>query len=86
MPVGAELVLVAHSGAGLFVPGLVDAVRPRGAVFVDAVLPPPTGDLPVAPAGLRDLLRDRVDADGLLPPWTRCARDTGGVMAQRCSA
>ncbi|GGQ51034.1 alpha/beta fold hydrolase [Couchioplanes azureus] len=65
-----DLVLVPHSNAGLYAPGLVAALPVRAVVFVDAVLPPPAGDLPAAPPGMRDLLRERVDAEGLLPPWT----------------
>ncbi|OJF15368.1 hypothetical protein BG844_04865 [Couchioplanes caeruleus subsp. caeruleus] len=70
LPERDDLVLVPHSNAGLYVPGLVTDPRVRNVVFVDAVLPPPTGDLPTAPAPMQDLLRDRVDADGRLPPWT----------------
>ncbi|GAA3777994.1 hypothetical protein GCM10022225_77270 [Plantactinospora mayteni] len=71
LPDADDVVLVPHSNAGLYIPAIV-ATRPvRGAVFVDAVLPPARGDAPVAPAGLRDMLRDRVDLDGNLPPWTR---------------
>ncbi|MFY1687707.1 hypothetical protein [Plantactinospora sp. WMMB782] len=64
--------LVPHSNAGLYVPALV-ATRPvRGAVFVDAVLPPASGSVPVAPTRLAEMLRDRIDPeDGRLPPWTR---------------
>ena len=70
LPERDDLVLVPHSNAGLYVPGLVSTRPVRGVVFVDAVLPPAKGDVPVAPEGLRKLLRHRVDADGLLPPWT----------------
>jgi hypothetical protein len=71
LPDADDVVLVPHSNAGLFIPAIV-ATRPvRGAIFVDAVLPPAGGDMPVAPAGLRDMLRDRVDLGGNLPPWTR---------------
>jgi hypothetical protein len=40
------------------------------AVFVDAVLPPPRGRVPLAPPALLDVLRERAGDDGLLPPWT----------------
>ncbi|RBQ15930.1 hypothetical protein DP939_33560 [Spongiactinospora rosea] len=70
LPAQDDLLLVAHSNAGLYVPALTRALPVRGVVFVDAVLPPAKGDVPVAPEGLRELLRGRVDADGLLPPWT----------------
>ncbi|MCW3844140.1 hypothetical protein ONA70_29020 [Micromonospora yasonensis] len=71
LPESDDLVLVPHSNAGLYIPALVTTRPVRGAVFVDAVLPPPRGIVPVAPAGLRDMLRDRVEPDGNLPPWTR---------------
>ena len=65
-----DLLLVAHSNAGLYVPALTAGRPVRGAVFVDAVLPPAKGIMPVAPEGLREFLRDAVDADGRLPLWT----------------
>ncbi|WP_249714995.1 hypothetical protein [Rhizomonospora bruguierae] len=71
LPDADDLVLVPHSNAGLYVPALVMKRPVRGAVFVDAVLPPARGSVPVAPAGLRDMLRDHVGADASLPPWTR---------------
>ncbi|WP_199035431.1 hypothetical protein [Glycomyces salinus] len=70
LPPGEELLLVPHSNAGLYAPALaLDAPR-RRVVFVDAILPPPNGTLPVAPPGLRDALAAEADEDGLLPPWT----------------
>ncbi|MEO3747272.1 hypothetical protein [Plantactinospora sp. B5E13] len=71
LPDSDDLVLVPHSNAGLYVPAIVMTRPVRGAVFVDAVLPPARGDVPVAPARLRDMLRDHVGPDGTLPPWTR---------------
>ncbi len=66
-----QVLLVAHSNAGLFIPLLVThATRPvRGCVFVDAALPAPAGPTPVAPTELLDFLRTRA-IDGRLPPWT----------------
>jgi len=65
-----ELVLVPHSNAGLYVPALVASRPVRATVFLDAVLPPENGCIPVAPAGLVAMLRDRVGSDGLLPLWS----------------
>ncbi|MCY1144137.1 hypothetical protein OWR29_39600 [Actinoplanes sp. Pm04-4] len=65
-----ELILVAHSNAGLYVPAMAVRRPVRGVVFVDAVLPPARGEMSVAPVGLRESLRDLVGADGKLPPWT----------------
>ncbi|WP_431897791.1 hypothetical protein [Micromonospora haikouensis] len=65
-----ELVLVPNSNAGLYVPALVASRPVRATVFLDAVLPPESDRIPVAPAGLIATLRDRVGADGLLPLWS----------------
>jgi len=70
LPTDERLVLVPHSNAGLYVPGLVAQRRVAAAVFVDAVLPIPGSPTPVAPVALLELLRPKVDADGMLPPWT----------------
>ncbi|HEY3086743.1 MAG TPA: hypothetical protein VGJ59_01595 [Jatrophihabitantaceae bacterium] len=66
-----QMLLVAHSNAGLFVPLLVKhAVRSvRGCLFVDAALPPRADSTPVVPAELLDILRGKV-TNGRLPPWT----------------
>jgi hypothetical protein len=62
-------VVVAHSNAGRF----AGWVAPEGAlvIYVDAALPPPSGDAPMAPEGLLEHLAGRASDDGLLPPWTR---------------
>ncbi|MGH8878070.1 MAG: alpha/beta fold hydrolase [Stackebrandtia sp.] len=69
---GRELVLVAHSNAGLFVPmtnaGLTHRIR--ATVFADASLPAPTGETPVVPGEILGFLRGLADEDGLLPRWT----------------
>lgn len=70
LPSRGDLVLVPHSNAGLYVPALLQAPGVRGAVFVDAVLPPSGGEVSVAPEGMRAQLSGLVDGDGLLPPWT----------------
>lgn len=66
-----DLVLVPHSNAGCYVPTLCGQRRVVGAVFVDAVLPPRQGWLPVAPPELIDLLRPLADDTAVLPPWTQ---------------
>jgi hypothetical protein len=70
LPTEQDLVVVPHSNAGLYVPELVMQRRVVGAVFVDAVLPPGRGYLPLAPPAFLDLLREKADDDGLLPVWT----------------
>ena len=70
LPTEQDLVVVPHSNAGVYVPELVMQRRVVGAVFVDAVLPPGRGHVPLAPPAFLDLLREKADDDGLLPVWT----------------
>jgi len=72
VPAGtAEVVVVAHSGAGLYVPAVVDRCPApvAGCVLVDAALPPRRGRTPAAPPELLDQLR-AMAVDGRLPVWT----------------
>jgi hypothetical protein len=72
LPDGDEVVLVAHSNAGLFVPAVVERVERtiEGLVFVDAAVPARRGPTAVvSPANLR-FLEGLVAADGRLPQWT----------------
>lgn len=71
LPTEQDLVLVPHSNAGAYVPDLVMQRRVAATVFVDAVLPPGHGLLPLAPPAFLDLLRAKADDDGLVPVWTR---------------
>ena len=67
-----SVILVAHSGAGLLVPWIVDVLDPRPAatVFVDAGLPDrDVASVEIAGPTLRDPLRSLVNVDGMLPPW-----------------
>jgi hypothetical protein len=70
LPMDRELVLVPHSNAGAYVPALTTQRRVVAAVFVDAVLPPDRGRVPLAPPAFLDFLREKADGDGLLPVWT----------------
>lgn len=70
LPTDQQLVLVPHSNAGAYVPALVMRRRVVAAVFVDAVLPPRRGDVPLAAPEFLDFLRAKADDDGLLPVWT----------------
>jgi pimeloyl-ACP methyl ester carboxylesterase len=67
-----RIVLVGHSGAGLLLPVIADALNNEVAalVFVDSFLPPPAGRLPLGPPELVDQLR-AMATDGVLPPWSR---------------
>lgn len=71
LPSGRDLVLVPHSGAGLYVGALAAARSVVAAVLADAGIPHPTDVTPTAPAAFLDRLRALADEEGLLPPWTR---------------
>lgn len=72
LPLRQEMVVLAHSNAGAYVPSLVTRRPIVSAVFIDAVLPAASGGLvPLAAPAFLDFLRDKADTDGLLPPWTR---------------
>ncbi len=71
LPADRDLVLIPHSNAGLYVPALAQQRRVVANVFVDAAVPPAHGSVRLAPPGLYDLLAERADDDGLLPPWTQ---------------
>ncbi len=65
-----EVILVTHSGAGVFVPHLVRAVAAREAtaVFADAALPRQSGADTVVEGEFLPFLRERASG-GVVPPW-----------------
>jgi hypothetical protein len=65
-------VLVGHSGAGPLLPVMADAlkVKPAQLVFVDAGVPPSTGEAALVPEEFAQHLASLADADGVLPPWS----------------
>jgi pimeloyl-ACP methyl ester carboxylesterase len=65
------VVLVGHSGGGLVLPTIADAltVEVAALVFVDSFLPPARGSLRLAPPEFGDQLR-ALAADGVLPRWS----------------
>lgn len=67
-----RIVLVGHSGAGLLLPVIADALDNEVAalVFVDSFLPPPAGCLLLGPPEFMDQLR-AMATDEMLPPWSR---------------
>lgn len=71
VPEDAPLVLVAHSNAGLFVPLLRSDLggRVAGCVLVDAALAVRSGEMPMLPDALLQVLQGMA-RDGVLPPWT----------------
>jgi len=60
-------VVLAHSNAGLVAPAVADGIP---VVFVDAALPAPEGESPMAPPAMLTHLEALAGDDGLLPPWT----------------
>ncbi len=65
------IALVGHSGAGLLLPAIADAVAPPiGAlIFVDSGIPAHTGETPFVPPSFLDQLR-ALAVEGVLPPWS----------------
>jgi hypothetical protein len=65
------IVLAGHSGGGLLLPAIADAltVEVVALVFVDSFLPPASGSLALAAPGQLDQLR-ALGADGVLPRWS----------------
>jgi hypothetical protein len=69
---GDDIVLVTHSGAGVFAPLLLHALAadPGTAVFVDAALPSQSPGASVVDPGFLPFLRD-LASNGVVPPWPR---------------
>jgi pimeloyl-ACP methyl ester carboxylesterase len=65
------IILVGHSGGGLLLPIIADAVAPpvSSLIFVDSGLPASTGETPLAPPPFLDHLRT-LAVGGMLPPWS----------------
>jgi len=65
------VIVVGHSGAGLLLPTVADALDAEiaGLIFVDTFLPPASGSVPLAPPGHLDQLRALAAGD-VLPPWS----------------
>jgi len=70
LPSDQPLLLVPHSNAGLYVPELIRRRSVSGVGFVDAVLPPSEGTIPVAPPSLVSHGGEKADSDRGLPVWT----------------
>jgi hypothetical protein len=65
-------VLVGHSGAGPLLPLIADGlkIKPAQLVFVDAPLPPSSGETALVPAEFKERLRALTHDDGMLPKWS----------------
>jgi hypothetical protein len=84
LPADRDVILIPHSNAGLYVPGLVAERRVVGYVFVDAGLPPADGRVRLAPEEFADFLAAKADQDGMLPPWTQWwDEDISGLFPSR---
>ena len=66
-----RVVLVGHSGAGSLLPAIAQSAPGRVAAitFVDAFLPPPSGNARLVPAEFADELSALATGD-VLPPWS----------------
>lgn len=62
-------VLVGHSGAGPVLPRIGMRIRAAALVFVDADVPPESGETTVVPSEFLEFLRGLADG-GTLPPWS----------------
>jgi pimeloyl-ACP methyl ester carboxylesterase len=70
--VADPILLIGHSGAGLLLPVIADTLscEVTGLIFVDAFLPPASGDAQLMPPELLDRLHP-LASDGVLPPWSQ---------------
>ena len=62
-------VLVGHSGAGPLLPRIGTRIRARALVFVDADIPPESGETTLVPDEFLEFLRG-LASGGVLPPWS----------------
>jgi hypothetical protein len=72
LPAETEIVLVAHSNAGRFMPVVVDAIDHvvKSCVFVDASLPAREGPTDAVAPALLEVVRQKAES-GRLPPWSQ---------------
>jgi hypothetical protein len=66
---GDHAVLVGHSGAGPLLPQIAARIGGGPLIFVDAGIPPDTGQAGLMPAEILAELR-ALAMDGMLPPWS----------------
>jgi len=71
VPVDRRVILVAHSNAGNYIPGLVSARDVAASIFVDAVLPVESGRQALASREFVRQLESLADDAGNLPVWTQ---------------
>ena len=69
VPHDEHTVLVGHSGAGPVLPQIAARTGAGSLVFVDADIPPATGEASLMPAEILATL-EATATDGLLPPWS----------------
>jgi len=63
-------VLVGHSGAGPLLPRIAIRIRAKALVFVDADIPPESGETTLVPDEFLGFLRGLANG-GVLPPWSQ---------------
>jgi hypothetical protein len=69
--VSDPIVLIGHSGGGLLLPAIADAVASEVGrlIFVDSAVPATSGETPLATPEFFEHLRS-LAVDGVLPPWS----------------
>jgi pimeloyl-ACP methyl ester carboxylesterase len=75
---GGPVLIAGHSGAGPMLPAIADAI-PRevaGLIFVDAALPPKSGNAALVPPGFMKQLR-ALAVEGVLPAWSAWFGEAG---------
>lgn len=71
VPSNHPVILVPHSNAGNFIPGLITTRKISAVVFVDAVIPVKWGTQRLVPVALVAALESLTNDVGMLPPWTK---------------
>lgn len=72
LPEDTDLVVVPHSNAGLYVPGLIKLRRVVTAVYVDATVPlTDAGPVRMEPPEYLAMIRVKAAETGLVPVWTQ---------------
>ena len=70
IPTDEAVTLVAHSNAGAYIPAITAARDVSTQIFVDAILPPPTGGVALTSPELLAFLETLASPEGILPIWS----------------
>ncbi|HEX3679282.1 MAG TPA: alpha/beta hydrolase [Galbitalea sp.] len=71
IPAAEDIILVAHSNAGAYLPQLALEIDAIAMVFIDAVLPASVGSTPLTRVSALPWLATLADEHGVLPAWTQ---------------